>query len=65
MTIYEMLGSASTFLFIVLCYLVIMTLVALALFQEAKEEYESLFYILRTLFDALMGTYDYGVFDTH
>lgn len=65
MTIYEMLGSATTFLFIVLCYLIIMTLVALSLFQEMCPEYISIFYILRTLFDNLMGSYSYDVFPNH
>lgn len=39
MTISEMLGSATTFLFIVLFYLLVVALVALALFQETGPNY--------------------------
>lgn len=39
MTIYAMLGSATTFLFIVMYYLVVMSAICLALFQEAVPLY--------------------------
>ena len=39
MTIYAMLGSAGTFIFIVLYYLVIVTMIAYAVFQEAVPDY--------------------------
>jgi len=66
MTIYAMLGSAGTFIFIVLYYLVIVTMIAYALYQEAVADYQEPFYIFRKLFDALMGNYGYdNILDNH
>ena len=39
MTIYAMLGSAGTFIFIVMYYLVMATMVAYAMYQEAVPDY--------------------------
>lgn len=61
MTIYVMLGSATTFLMIVGYYLIMMSIIAMAVFQESVEKYMSFFYILRAMFDAMMGAYDYSV----
>lgn len=62
MTIYAMLGSATTFLFIVMYYLLMMSVLCLALYQEAVPSYSSFIYILRTMFDAMMGAYSYELF---
>ena len=56
MTIYAMLGCATTFIFIVMYYLFDATMFACALYQEAVPDYFELFYTYRLLFNTLMGS---------
>ena len=46
-------------------YLFVATMFACALYQEAVPDYFELFYTYRSLFDALMGSYSYSVYDNH
>jgi len=57
MTIVEMLTGATTFLLICLFYLIIMSTIAVCLFQEASITYSTFIYALRTMFDAMLGMY--------
>lgn len=60
-----MLGSATTFLFIIAMYLLIVSSVAVTLFQEASITYSSMPYAIRTMFDAMMGTYQFDVKESY
>ena len=60
--IWEMLFSAGVFLFIVMYYLIAMSVCALALFQEANPLYKDLIYIWRAMFDNMMAAYSYDLF---
>jgi hypothetical protein len=61
MTIIKMVGSATTFLFILFIYLLVFSCIMMVLFQESSINYSSQIYAIRTLFDAMMGTYDYTI----
>jgi len=61
MTIFKMLGSAGTFLGILTGYLLVMSTIAIALFQESSITYSTIAYTIRTLFDAMLGTYSYDI----
>lgn len=60
-TIVKMMGSATTFLFILFFYLVIMGTIAMTLFQESSITYSTPIFALRTVFDAMCGSYSYDI----
>lgn len=57
MTIIKMLGSATTFIFICIGYLLMMLSIYMTLFRESSIAYSDNFNTFRTMFDALMATY--------
>jgi hypothetical protein len=57
MTIYSMMASASNFLLILILYLFIMSNIFMGLFQDSSISYSNLFNALRTMLDAVLGTY--------
>lgn len=64
-TILEMLTGGLTFLAIVVCYLIMMSSFAMCIFQEHAITYSTFIYTMRTLFDAMLGMYDYGAIRTN
>jgi hypothetical protein len=65
MTIVEMLSGATTFLLILSFYLIVMSTIAICLFQESSISYSNTTYAMRTLFDAMLGMYQYQVQTNH
>jgi len=61
MTIIEMLKSATTFIFICGFYLSVMSTIAICLFQESSITYSNFLYAIRTMFDAMLGMYQYRI----
>jgi hypothetical protein len=61
MTIFKMLSSAVTFLFILMGYMLIANMVALTLFQESLISHSSGIFSIRTLFDAMQANYSYEI----
>lgn len=58
-TIVIMLGSATTFLFIYVMYSIIMVGLVQTIFQEKSIQFSNFIFAFRTLFDAMMGMYDW------
>ena len=56
-TTKEMMVTGSYFLTILMIYLIIMSSIFIILFQESTMSYSSFPNTLRTLFDAVLGTY--------
>lgn len=60
MTLIRMLVDTISFVFIVVCYLLLVSTIYTILFEEAMpEEYGTLSLSYRTLFDTLIGVYVY------
>ena len=64
LTILEMMTGGLTFIAIVVCYLVMMSSFAMCVFQESAISYSTFIYTMRTLFDAMLGMYDYSTIHT-
>ena len=56
-----MITDALTFIFITLCYMLIVTPVFVLLFQEESLVYVDIQRVLVSLFDAMLGNYSYSV----
>ena len=56
-----MIGSASNFFLILFCYLLIMGNIFLGLFQDSGLAYSNIFNSVRTMFDAVLGAYQYDI----
>lgn len=56
-TIIEMLKSATTFLAIVLLYLIVVSSISICLYQESSISYSTFINAIRTMYDAMMGMY--------
>ena len=65
LTIYKMIGSAFTWLFILLCYMISAGTIALVIFREATILYSTKFYTFRFLFDAMLGEHEDYVQDEY
>ena len=61
LTLIKMLGSATWFLMLTVIYLNFVTPIFAILFQEDSIVYVDSIAVLRTLFDAMMGSYNYSV----
>lgn len=58
---FEMLNSATTFMIIYMMYTMMMVALMQTLFQESIITFSTIFYSIRTLFDGMMGMYDWDV----
>lgn len=56
-----MIKSAMTFILICIFYLLVVSTIFICLFQESSITYATKSYTLRTMFDAMLGMYDYEV----
>lgn len=61
MTIVEMIKSATSFLLILSFYLIVMSYIMICLFQESSIVYSNIFNAMRTMFDAMLGMYEYEI----
>lgn len=60
LTIYEMLADTLSFVFIVICYLLIIASVFTTLYQDVNpNKFGGMAMSLKTLYDSTMGVYDY------
>lgn len=60
LTLIEMVEDTLSFIFIVSCYIVIMTSIFTTFYQDVNpEKFGSLTTTIRTLFDAMMSVYNY------
>ena len=60
LTIYEMLADTLSFIFIVVCYLLIVASVFTTLYQDVNaSKFGGMAISLKTLYDGAMGIYDY------
>lgn len=61
LTIYEMLADTLSFVFIVVCYLLIVASVFTTLYQDVNpQKFGGMAFSLKTLYDGAMGVYDYN-----
>jgi hypothetical protein len=59
-TLFRMLRDTISFIYIAMCYFVVMTTIFTTLFQlPDRDRFGSVTITIRTLFDALIGEYDY------
>jgi len=57
MTIKQMVGSGTDFFVILMMYLFMMSTIMMGLFQDSAISYSNIFNSLRTMFDAVLGSY--------
>lgn len=60
MTIMKMMGSVIYFFALLIYYLLMMGLIALAVFGDFSAEYKDLQQSIRTMFDCMMGSHGWG-----
>ena len=66
MTLVKMLYDTLSFVFLVSCYMIIVTTIFTTLFANANpDKYGYVILTLRTLYDAFIGQYDYDVPDNY
>ena len=61
LTLKAMLGSANTFIMIIVGYLIVTATVFYILFKESAIVYINIIWTIRTMFDYMMGMYEYDV----
>jgi hypothetical protein len=59
LTLLKMFTDAQTFLGLTAMYLIMAVTIFMMLFQESYENYQSMLYAFRTLFDAMLGSYNH------
>lgn len=59
LTLIGMIKDTVPFMFIVACYILIMSAVFTTLFQDVNSNYKTITYSARTLFDCVMAAYGY------
>jgi hypothetical protein len=57
----KMIESAFTFFIICFGYMMVFSSIAMCLFRENSITYSTVFYSIRTMFDAMLGMYDYTI----
>lgn len=61
LTLLAMVGDTLSFMFIVICFIIIMASIFTTLYQDTNpDKYGGLALTVRTLFDASLGSYDYS-----
>ena len=61
MTIKQMMGSGTDFFIILIMYLATMSTIFVGLFQDSAISYSNIFNATRTMFDAVLGSYQYSI----
>ena len=61
LTLWAMLSSATVFIGIIIGYLLAFATFFTIVFQESSIAYINIHWSIRTMFDAMMGTYDWNI----